>query len=125
MRYLDGELPPDERRRVEDAVSGSEELRRQLEAFRALRTDLHGLRFAESSCEGTVWHRVAAQVTRPAGRTFALVGLVAWLAYAAWALSSGTPDPWDRIAVAGVSIGVLVLLAAVIRDRFRSWSDDA
>lgn len=124
MRYLDGELPPDERERVDRALAGSEELRKQLEIFRSLRADFHRLTFTGGSDEGTVWHRVAAHVARPAGRTFMLAGLVAWVAYAVWLFASGTPEPWDRLAVAGASIAVLTLLALVIREGLRSWPDD-
>lgn len=125
MRYLDGELPPEERRRVEDALAGSLELRRQLDVFRELRFDLLGLTFPGTSTEGTVWHRVSLHVARPAGRAFILAGFVAWLLYALWVLASRPTDPWDRLAIAAVAIGVLTLLAFVIRERFRSWSDDA
>jgi hypothetical protein len=33
-------------------------------------------------------------------------------------------DPWARMLVAAVAIGILALFAAVIRDRYRSWSED-
>ena len=122
MRYLDGELPPAEHRRVEAALEDSPELRAQLDAFRSLRAGFHDLTFPERE-ERSVWDRVAARILRSRARWFLVSGVVAWLAYAAWVLVEAPVDAWTRVTVAGVAIGVLVLFALVIRDRYRSWAD--
>lgn len=123
MRYLDGELTPDERLRVEDALAESATLREELATFRSLRSGFHELTFVEASAENSIWHRVAAHVARPAGRVFAMLGAAAWVAYGIYVIAIGAHDPWARLGVAAVAIGILVLFAAVIRDRYRSWSD--
>jgi anti-sigma factor RsiW len=124
MRYLDGELAPDERARVEEALASSTELREQLDAFRSLRSGFHELTFPDASCDRSIWHRVAAHVAGRSGRGFFLAGVAVWLAYAVFVVVTGPRDAWERLGVAAVAIGILALFAAVIRDRYRSWSDD-
>jgi len=123
MRYLDGELPPEERRRIDRALEGSDELRRQLDLFRSLRAGFHELSLAPPPPDGSVWHGVAATLTGRGSRAFVGAGVAAWLTHAVWVWFSGAPDRWERLGVAAVAIGVLVLFAVVIRDRFRAWSD--
>lgn len=125
MRYLDGELPPDERARVDTALDASPELRRQLETFRSLRAGFHDLTFPPAGPDRSVWDRVAVRVFRSSARMFIGIGVGFWLAYAAYELSTGRSDAWTRVAVGGMAIAVLVLFALVIRDRYRTWSDDA
>jgi anti-sigma factor RsiW len=123
MRYLDGELPPTEQRRVEVALEVSPELREQLRAFRSLRAGLHDLTFPDRD-DRSVWDRVAVRIVRSRARWFVVAGAALWLVYAFVVLSQGSVDAWTRVTVAGIAIGVLVLFALVIRDRYRSWADD-
>ena len=122
MRYLDGELPPGEQRRVEATLEASPELREQLQAFRSLRAGFHDLTFPERE-ERSVWDRVAVRILRSRARWFAGVGVAVWLLYAAVVVSQGSVDAWTRVTVAGIAIGVLILFALVIRDRYQSWAD--
>lgn len=124
MRYLDGELAPPERLRIEVALEESAELRDQLRSYQALRADFHHLSFQDPSSDRSVWDHVRSQVVRSPARRFIGVGVVAWLAYTARVSSQGVADPWERITISGVAIGVLVLFSLVIRERFRSWSED-
>ena len=124
MRYLDGELTPDERARIEDALTASAALREELATFRSLRSGFRELSFAETSPRHSVWHRVAAHVSRPSGRRFVLLGFAIWLTYGIYVIAVGAHDFWERMAVAAVAIGILALFAAVIRDRYRAWSGD-
>jgi anti-sigma factor RsiW len=124
MRYLDGELPPAERARVEAALDASPQLRGELDTFRSLRAGFHDLTFPPAGPERSVWDRVAARVFRSSARMFIGIGVALWLGYAAYELSMGRIDAWTRVTVGGLAIGVLVLFALVIRDRYRPWSDD-
>ena len=45
MRFLDGEIAPEERARIEAALSGSTELQRELALFRAMKDDLSRMDF--------------------------------------------------------------------------------
>ncbi len=122
MRYLDGELPPGERRHVETALDASPELREQLQAFRSLRAGFHDLTFPERE-DRSVWDRVAVRILRSRARWFVGIGVAAWLLYASVVVTQGSVDAWTRVTVAGIAIGVLILFALVIRDRYRSWAD--
>jgi hypothetical protein len=64
-------------------------------------------------------------VARPSGRIFVLAGVAVWVTYAVYVIVAGARDPWERLGVAGVAIGIMTLFAAVIRDRYRAWSDDS
>ncbi|NIP80856.1 MAG: hypothetical protein GWM90_17220, partial [Gemmatimonadetes bacterium] len=57
MRYLDGELPPDRARRVEEAMEASTELRREYTVFRRMKTDLEDLG-GLMDADRTVWTKV-------------------------------------------------------------------
>lgn len=124
MRYLDGELPPEERARIDHALEESGELRAQLEMFHSLRAGLHDLPLAPPSAHASVWDGVAAKLTGRGSRAFVAAGVAGWLAYGGWMWASDAPDRWERMGVAGVAIGILVLFALVIRDRFHGWSED-
>lgn len=119
MRYLDGELAPEERARIDRALEQSGDLRAQLEVFRSLRAGLHDLPLSPLPAHASVWDGVAPKLTGRGSRAFVLAGVAGWLAYGGWLWASGAPDRWERLGVAGVAIGVLVLFALVIRDRFR------
>lgn len=122
MRYLDGELPPDDQRRVEAALDASSELREQLHTFRSLRAGFHDLTFPARE-ERSVWDKVAVRILRSRARWFVGVGVAMWLLYAAVVVRQGAVDAWTRVTVAGLAIGVLILFALVIRDRYQSWAD--
>lgn len=122
MRYLDGELPPDDQRRVEAALDASSELREQLHTFRSLRAGFHDLTFPARE-ERSVWDKVAVRILRSRARWFVGVGVAIWLLYAAVVVRQGAVDAWTRVTVAGLAIGVLILFALVIRDRYQSWAD--
>lgn len=124
MRYLDGELSPDERLRVERALAESAALREELATFRSLRSGFHELTFIEASPDTSIWHRVAAHVARPPSRVIVMMGVAAWVIYGIYVIVIDVHDPWARMGVAAVAIGILTLFAAVIRDGYRSWSDD-
>jgi anti-sigma factor RsiW len=124
MRYLDGELPPDERARVERALSASTEMQRELAIFRSLKADFQELTFPNAPPHGSVWNRVHARVTRPVGWMLVSAGVAAWMIYGAWLFATSPADPWAKLATAAVAIGVLLLFATVIWERWLEWDKD-
>lgn len=68
MRYMDSEMPPEERVRLDAELERSTELQRELAIFRAMRTDFQGLSFDPGTYHRSVWDQVNARVTRPEGR---------------------------------------------------------
>ena len=67
MRYLDGEMAPEERARVETQLQASSELQREVAIFRSLKADFQQLSFDPGTHYRSVWDRVNASVTRPVG----------------------------------------------------------
>ena len=74
MRYLDGEVGPEERRRIEGAVGVSTELRRELTVYRAMKEDLQSLKLRDADHNGSVWNAVSRQLAKPLGWVLLLVG---------------------------------------------------
>ena len=124
MRYLDGEMPPEERAALEERLSRSTELQRELAIFKAMRSDFQELSFHPATRRGSVWDKVNAHVTRPVGWLLTVVGVMAWTAYGAYVFTASPRDPWEKLATGAVVIGILTLLASVIWDRYRNWGTD-
>lgn len=124
MRYLDGELPPEDRARVEAAVAGSTELQRELAIFRAMKQDLHDLSFSVGPPPTSVWGRVNRRLTRPVGWVLLVVGLTTWTGYGAYVFATSPARLLEKLAAGAVAVGVLLLLASVAYDRYRDWLVD-
>jgi len=124
MRYLDGELSPSERERVERGLADSTEARRTLAVFRAMKGDLQELRLAPESGPGTLWDRVSRKVARPTGWILTLLGAAIWVVYGAYLYLSSSVNPLEKMATGAVVLGILLLLATVIWERYREWDAD-
>lgn len=124
MRYLDGELPPSEHRRVEAEVQASPELQRDIAIYRAMRDDFHGLAFRSRRGDQSVWNSMNIRVVRPVGWIVGVAGGLAWTGYAGYAFATSHADILEKLAAAAVVIGTLTLLASVIIQRYREWGTD-
>jgi len=124
MRYLDGEMPPEERAQVDAELAASTELRRELAMFRALKSDFQQLSFHPAEYRESVWDRVSERVTRPIGWILVAMGATAWMSYGAYVMATAPTDPWEKLATGAVAIGILMLLASVIWERYREWQND-
>ncbi len=124
MRYLDGEMPPEQRVRLDAELERSTELKRELAIFRAMRTDFQGLSFDPGTYHKSVWDQVNASVTRPIGWILITVGVIVWTAYGAYVFTTSPADAWEKLATGAIVIGILTLLASVIWDRYREWGTD-
>ena len=124
MRYLDGELTPEERTRVDDALSTSTELQREIAIYRAIKADFQELSFHPAGRYTSVWDRVNARVTRPIGWMLFLGGAVVWMSYGVYVFATSPSDPWEKIATGAVAIGILMLFASVIWERYQEWLRD-
>lgn len=123
MRYLDDELDPPGRARVEAALSTSTELRRELAIFRGLQSDLAGLPDPVRPGD-SVWSAVNRRLTRPVGWILMVAGFVLWAGYGAWVFATSPADPVEKLAVGALAVGFLILLGATIFDRLREWKTD-
>jgi len=124
MRYMDGEMPPEQRVRLDAELERSTELKRELAIFRAMRTDFQGLSFDPGTYHKSVWDQVNASVTRPIGWILITVGVIVWTAYGAYVFTTSPANPWEKLATGAIVIGILTLLASVIWDRYREWGTD-
>ncbi len=124
MRYLDGEMPPEERARVDAELEKSTELMRELAMFRALKADFQELSFHPAEYRESVWDRVNDQVTRPIGWILVAVGAAVWMSYGAYLFATSPSDPWEKLATGAIAIGILMLLASVIWDRYQESLHD-
>jgi hypothetical protein len=124
MRYLDGEVPPDERARFDTELASSTELSRELAIFKAMRADVQGLSLHPATHYRSVWDQVNASVARPAGWILIVGGVIAWTGYGAYVFSTSPGDPWEKLATGAIVIGILTLLASVIWERYRDWGTD-
>lgn len=124
MRYLDGELPPGEHARIEARVAASSELQREVRIFRAMKAGFQELTFQPDTHHRSVWDQVNRRLTRPIGWLLVIVGAAAWTAYGTYVFTVSPADPWEKLATAAIVIGILMLLAGVIGERYREWLTD-
>jgi len=124
MKYLDGELSPEERRKVEARLEQSTELQRELAVYRAMHSDLSAIRIREGGMHRSVWGKVHRRLTRPVGWILIVVGVLAWLAHAGYVFVTAPTPTWEKLATSAVVIGVLLLFATVIHERWQELATD-
>jgi anti-sigma factor RsiW len=124
MRFIDGELSPDDHAQVEAAIAASSELSRELAIFKALKSGFQDLTFQADTLHHSVWDGVNQHLARPIGWILLVVGAAAWTGYGAFVFTTSPFDPWEKLAVGAMVIGVILLLASVIWERYREWLTD-
>lgn len=123
MRFLDGEVTPEERAAIEDRLGASSELRRELAIFRSMKEDFRDLSFAPQEGD-SVWDLIRSRITLPVGWGLAIAGFVGWAGYATWTFVRSPSAIAVKLTTGAVVIGMLVLLAQVIWDRYREYGSD-
>ncbi len=126
MRYLDGEASPDERDRIERALETSTELRRELTVYNAMKDDLQTLKLGTGDGNGrySVWHAVSRQLSRPLAWVLIIVGTLAWAVHGIYVYLTAPIFLWEKLATSAIVVGILILLATVIWDRYRASLTD-
>jgi hypothetical protein len=124
MRYLDGESSPEERGRVERALETSTELRRELTVYKAMKDDLQTLKLGDGNGRHSIWHAVSRQLTRPLAWFLVIVGSLVWAVYGIYVYLTSPIFLWEKLATSGIGIGILILLATVIWERYRASVTD-
>ena len=124
MRYLDGEMTPTERERVDAQIEQSTELQREVAMYRSLKEDVQGLTFRSGPAQRSVWDDVNRRLNRPMGSAFLVGGLLIWLTYGTFLFATSTASRWEKLGTAAIAIGMLQLLTSVIWDRYRDWQTD-
>ena len=126
MRYLDDELTPEGRERVERHLSGCTECRREVEMFRRVKRDLSELPGGplRDGGRGSVWDAVSRRVARPLGWLLLVAGAVLWGGWAAWVFVTAEAALFEKLFTGAVVIGLALLLASVGWERYREWQHD-
>ena len=124
MRYVDGELAPEERRRVEDELKRSTELQREVAVYTNLKHEMQDLHFHPGSHRTSVWDQVNAHVSRPMGWGLVVIGVAIWMVYGTWVFATSPASVWEKLGTGAVAIGVLMLLTSVIWERYRDYQTD-
>ena len=123
MRFLDGEVTPEERATIEGRLEASSELRREFAIFRSMKEDFRDLSFAPQDGD-SVWNRIRTRITLPVGWALAIAGFVGWVAYGIWTFVNSPSAIVVKLTTGAVVIGILVLLAQVIWDRYSEYGSD-
>jgi anti-sigma factor RsiW len=123
MRFLDGELPPEEVARVQAALRVSTELQRELRIYEAIREDVGGLTY-DPPAHRSVWDGVERRLTRPVGWILFVTGAILWMAYGAWVFATSAADPIEKLAVGALAVGFLILLGSTVSERIREYRHD-
>ena len=123
MRFLDGEVTPEERVVIEDRLEASSELRREFAIYRSIKEDFQGLSFVPQDGD-SVWTRIRTRITMPVGWGLTIAGFAGWCAYGAWTFARSPSAVAVKLTTGAVVIGMLVLLAQVIWDRYREYGSD-
>lgn len=128
MRFLDGELDDEERRRVEEHLASCTECRREVAVYRSIGEDLsgggsreHGRPGRGTVETGGTWQAVDRRLTRPAGWALIAVGALFWLAWGVWSFVTSPGVPIEKLATGALLIGFAVLLASLGLERWRDW----
>lgn len=123
MRYLDGELPPERARAVEEAMERSTELRREYVVFRSMKSDLQSLG-ADMRSQDTVWAGISRKLARPVGWVLFLAGALIWLGYAVYEYLTSTEPIWTKLTTGAVVVGLAMLLLSAVIDRLVDLKTD-
>ena len=123
-RYLDGELPPAERERVEDHLSGCSECSREVEVTKSLKEDLAELPGVGPGRDGSVWDDVNRSLTRPLGWMLLVAGAVTSLGLGVWGFVTAGAPLVEKLATGAVALGLALLLASVGWERWQEWKTD-
>jgi hypothetical protein len=105
-------------------VESSTELRRELTVYKAMKDDLQSLKLTDPGRGGSVWEAVHRQLTRPLGWVLLIVGSLIWAAYGVFVYLTSPVFLWQKLATGGMVIGILLLFASVIYERYRAWLTD-
>lgn len=126
--YVDNELTPAEKTEFERELATNAELQKELKEFNRLKLVTNQMKFADLPDEvwEAYWQSVYRRVERGAGWILASVGAIILLVFGVYAAFSKLyADPasplWLKIGLTLGSIGVIILLVSLFRERFFAY----
>jgi hypothetical protein len=124
MRFLDGEAGPEERGRIERALETSTELQRELTVYKAMKDDLQTLKLGTGNGRHSIWHAVSRELSRPLAWVLMILGSLAWVVHGIYVYLTAPIFLWEKLATSAIVIGILILFATVIWERYRASLSD-
>jgi len=123
MRYLDDELPPDERGRIAGHVEGCTECRREYVVFEAMKNEFRGL-VIENGVGPSLWESIGRRLVQPTAWMFIVAGTLGWVAWGLYAWFISPEHFFLKLAEGFVVLGLAMLLAIAVGDRLRDLKTD-
>ncbi len=122
--YVDGELTPDQRERLESHLSACDACKRELAEVRALKKELDMIKFTEPTDEQLerYWSGVYNRLERGAGWVLFSIGAIVLLCYGGFKLvEEVVRDPavawWVKGGVLALVFGLAILFVSLLRER--------
>ncbi len=119
--YADGELPPEESRRLEEHLRDCTECAREVMLIRYLGGAMKSIQPGRS--RPRIWERVHRRITRPAGWLLLAGGLAAWLGLAAFRWFQAGELTLEWLATTAIVVGLALLAIAVGYEQYRDWKE--
>jgi anti-sigma factor RsiW len=129
--YLDDELEPEERRAFEGQLAHDAGLREEVEAMRAMKSVMSGMRLRE--LPDRAWDdyrkRTYNRLERRVGWILLSIGAMVLVGYGLYELvvflvADAELAWWIRAAIGAACVGFAILLVSVIRERIFVWKRD-
>jgi len=121
---VDGELAPDQQKRLEEHLAGCEACRRELAETKALKEELDMIRFTEPTDAELerYWSNVYNRLERGIAWVLLSVGAIVLLCYGGFKLvESIITDPklqwWLKAGVLAAVFGAAILFVSLLRER--------
>lgn len=124
---LDGELSPQEAVEVNEHMARCLACRREYDQLRETSGKLEALAFSEPDDEmlRRLWHSPFSRLSRIGGLVLVIGGYAALIAFALFQFfTSDTEKIWNKVSIAAIGIGFLILLIHVIRERLKTYKND-
>jgi anti-sigma factor RsiW len=127
MRYLDGEMSPEERLEFEEHLKQCEACRHSFESFRELQTFTGRVKMKDQTDE--FWENYRKSLYRRLERKtawiFMIVGAIMLIGYELYrAVVSFGRITFEKAALVIFAVGALLLLVSVIRERLHQYRGD-
>jgi predicted anti-sigma-YlaC factor YlaD len=127
LRYIDGEMSGEEAADFEAHLSNCKDCRGTVQRFKELKSITGRLKMKDPTDEfwDSYWKSLYRRMERRVAWIFIAIGGVMFVAYAVYEIiRSFNEFTWDKVALAFVMIGVLLLLISVVRERMHQYRVD-
>ena len=124
---LDRELSPQESIEVNEHLARCAECRMEYEQLRETSGKLEALTFSEPQDEmlRRLWRSPFSRLSRIGGLALVIGGYAALIGFGLFQFfTSDTEKTWNKVSIAAIGIGFLILLIHVIRERLKTYRND-